>query len=184
MMMTTPAQPAGFIGRAAAPPYPRKPAHSATGQWLAESLDQPEIAWEGWRKGPQTMLPAGRRFDAVRIPAELVHAAADSAIHATVAEYLTAALDGPVICDPARWYYALVPPDTTESWTCGLARCLGTGAWIGVPHTDLTKHTQLHWCVPMTQPGHLCDPSTVAALIEHGHKQLIPEPTTFRQPAR
>ncbi|MQS39888.1 hypothetical protein [Streptomyces katsurahamanus] len=155
---------------------------SAIGQWLAESLDAPQAVWEDWRSGPYTMLPTGVRLDAVRIPVELVHAAADSAIHATVAEHLTAALDGPVICDPARWYYALVPPQTSETWASGLARCLSRGAWLGVPHTDLTEHALLHWCVPMEYPARLCDPGVVAALIERGHEQLTPEPTEFRRP--
>ncbi|MER7049605.1 hypothetical protein [Streptomyces jumonjinensis] len=155
---------------------------TAIGLWLAESLADPTDALATWRDGSHAMLPAGGRFDAVRIPIELVHAAADSAIHTTVAEHLTTALDGPVVCDPARWYYALVPPGTTESWTCGLARCLGRGAWLGVPHTDLTDHTRLHWCVPMEYPARLCDPGVVAALIERGHGQLTPEHTEFRRP--
>ncbi|MER7050038.1 hypothetical protein [Streptomyces jumonjinensis] len=155
---------------------------TALGIWLAEALDAPHETVHDWRTGRHAMLPTGRRFDAVRIPIELVHAAAGTVAHFTIAEHLTAALDGPVIYDPNHWYYALVPPGTTDAWTCGLARCLGRGAWLSVPRTDLTEHTHLHWCVSMNAPGHLCDPATVAALIEHGHERLIPERTGFRQP--
>ncbi|MFI1887386.1 hypothetical protein [Streptomyces jumonjinensis] len=181
MMMTTPAQPAGFIGRAAAPPYPRKTPIAVTGVWLAEALDDPADALAAWDDGSHAILPAGWRFDTVRIPAELVHAAADSAIHSTLAEHL-ADFGGPVICDPARWYYALVPPQTSETWASGLAHCLSRGAWLGVPRTDLSEHAHLHWCVPMEYPARLCDPGAVAALIERGHGQLTSERTEFRHP--
>ncbi|MFI1864770.1 hypothetical protein [Streptomyces jumonjinensis] len=146
----------------------------AIGRWLAASLDAPADAWAAWREGSHAMLPAGVRFDAVRLPVELVHAAAADSPHATVAEHLTAALDGPVICDPARWYYALVPARTSETWTSGLARCLGFGTWLGVPRPDLTEHALLHWSTPMNAPGALCDPTAVAALAERGHEHLIP----------
>ncbi|MFI1890678.1 hypothetical protein [Streptomyces jumonjinensis] len=151
--------------------------------WFAEALDDPADALTAWREGSHALLPAGRRFDAVRIPVELIHAAAGGAEHDTVAEYL-AVLDGPSICDPARWYYALVPPRTTETWTCGLASCLGRGSWLTVPRPDATEHTVagLHWCVPMEYPARLCAPGAVAALIERGHERLTPEHTPFRRP--
>ncbi|MFI1017907.1 hypothetical protein [Streptomyces sp. NPDC020965] len=144
---------------------------SAIGRWLAESLAAPHEAWQDWQVDRFTMLPTGRRFDAVRMPGELVHAAIGDSGHVVVAGVLSAALSGPVVRDP-RWYYALVPPRTTETWTCGLTRCLGRGAWLVVPRTDQTHHTGLHWCVPMTHPGRLCDPTTVAALISLGHQRI------------
>ncbi|MER5771471.1 hypothetical protein [Streptomyces sp. NPDC001985] len=130
------------------------------------------------------MLPTGRRFDAVRMPGDIVHAAVGAVDHAPVSAGLTQALAGPVICD-TRWYYALVPPQTAETWTCPLAACLTTGAWVTVPRPDRSAEDTgagLHWCVPMTRPGRLCDPEAVAALLQDGHKRVARAGCEFRRP--
>ncbi|MEO3976377.1 hypothetical protein [Streptomyces sp. CAU 1734] len=145
---------------------------SAMGEWLAESLADPRVAWGEWRSGSFAMLPAGVRFDAVRISGELVHAVVGDSVHDGVAAWLTGGLAGPVICDTGHWYYALLPPGSTGMWPSGLVRRLGRGAWVGVPRPDLTGHTGLHWCVPMTYPAVLCDTGAVSALIERGHGRL------------
>ncbi|MFI2209610.1 hypothetical protein [Streptomyces sp. NPDC020141] len=157
---------------------------TAIGHWLAASLREPQTALHGWRADPITMLPTGRLFDAVRIPGKLVHAAIGATDHAPVSAGLEKTLAGPVISD-SRWYYALVPPHTSETWTSGLAQCLGQGAWLTVPRPDHTQDTgtRVHWCTPMTNPGRLCDPPAVAALIDHGHKALTTPTRRHQQSA-
>ncbi|MER5768978.1 hypothetical protein [Streptomyces sp. NPDC001985] len=157
---------------------------TAIAQWLAESLDTPQAVWGHWRVGPVAMLPAGRRFDAVRMPGDLVHASLGATDHATLSAGLDLALAGPVICD-TRWYYALVPPRTSERWTSGLATCLGTGTWLTVPRPDRTDDTGtgIHWCVSMAYPGRLCDPADVAGLLREGHERLSPPVRKFRRRA-
>lgn len=144
---------------------------SAIALWLAESHDDPHSVYLDWRNRRHTMLPTGIRFDAVRITPELVHAAVDSVDQEPIAKALTNALQGAVIRDPC-WYYALVPPQTSETWRCPLAQCRGRGTWLGVPRLELVEPLGLHWCVPMAYAGQLCEPADVAGLIELGHERL------------
>ncbi|MEO3976279.1 hypothetical protein [Streptomyces sp. CAU 1734] len=145
-------------------------------EWLAGSRNNPSEPLNDWTQRSYTVLPMGVRFDAVRIPSDLVHAAVDTADdgvdHTVVADALRLAVAGPVLADHTRWYYALVPPQSTDKWPCGLARCLGRGAWIVTPRATITDHIGVHWCVPMDHPGALCDPARVVALIERGRDRL------------
>ncbi|MGW1979239.1 hypothetical protein [Streptomyces sp. NPDC001889] len=172
------------LGGPSEPPSQRNHTHPI-GLWLAEAHPAPAGPWLDWRRGGSiAVLATGERFDAVRMPGDLVHAAVGATDHATVSGALAAALAGPVICD-TRWYYALVPPRTSERWTCGLARCLSTGAWLTVPRPDRTDDTGtgIHWCVPMAYPGRLCDSAAVDQLLQDGHERLTPAPCEFRRPA-
>lgn len=120
------------------------------------------------------MLPLGGLFDAVRLPAEVVHAAAASEDHENVAAYLAEVLDGPVIHDPCTWYYALVPPQTTATWRSPFARCIGRGSWVGVPPTDRCAPLRFgpYWIVSMAHAGDLCSAVSVTKLIRIGHARL------------
>ncbi|MFE7134293.1 hypothetical protein ACFVIM_25885 [Streptomyces sp. NPDC057638] len=148
-----------------------RPPAQACADWLASAHDHPTAVWDAWCEGP-AILPLGRLFDAIRISAATVHAAADATAHGEVAAVL-ARLRGPVVRDP--WqdrYYALVPPQTTETWPTGYARCLGRGAWLGVPVPGLDTRHGLIWRVPMPWPGVLCHPRDVADLVQAGHLRL------------
>lgn len=140
--------------------------------WLACSHDLPLTAQTEWMDHSVAVLPLGSRFDAVRLPAEIVHAAAGSDDWHVVSGFLAEALDGPVIHDPYTWYYALVPPQTTETWRSPLSRCVGRGSWLGVPRTDRSTPAGPYWAVPMAHAGELCSPATVAELIGLGHSRL------------
>ncbi|WP_244317934.1 hypothetical protein [Streptomyces chryseus] len=125
-----------------------------------------------WSNQRVAMLPLGSRFDAVRMPVEIVHAAAASSDWQTVSGFLAETLNGPVIHDPYAWYYALVPPRTTVTWTSPFSRCVGRGAWLGVPRTDRLTPRGPYWAVPMERAGDLCSPAAVAALVQLGHGRL------------
>ncbi|MGW0495166.1 hypothetical protein ACWD0Z_06935 [Streptomyces sp. NPDC003007] len=112
------------------------------------------------------MIPLGHSFDAVRIPADVVHAATGSTDRSVVEARLAQCLnDGPVIHDPgfAR-YYALVPPGTADEWPSPVVECLGEGTYLGVPRVDridLEEETQaLYWSVVISRVGVLCKPRT------------------------
>ncbi|WP_274559314.1 hypothetical protein [Streptomyces spiramyceticus] len=128
-----------------------------------------------WDTGAPAMLRVGGLFDAVRIPSEVVRAAARSNDWAVIDGFLGEVLDGPVIHDPHRWFYALVPPRTTEAWRSPFARCLGGGAWLGVPRTDRTtlETSDPYWSVPLKSAGDLCSPHAVSELIDLGHRRLV-----------
>ncbi|MCL7379798.1 hypothetical protein [Streptomyces sp. 35G-GA-8] len=120
------------------------------------------------------MLRTGGSYDAVRMPLALVHAAAGSGAEDVVAGVLAKTLEGPVICHPRHWYYALVPPGTCETWRSAEAVVRGPGAWLGIPRPDRTEPTPVtpYWAVPLKQAGKLCDPDAVAELLRVGRAFL------------
>ncbi|MEV8526128.1 hypothetical protein AB0451_18490 [Streptomyces sp. NPDC052000] len=145
--------------------------------WLAGSLRRPQVAKDLWRKGGIATLALGRRFSAVRLTEPLVYAVtAAGTLPETVTRVLAAALHGPVIHDPqGRRFYALTPP-AEPTWGLGQhAEYLGSDTYLGVPpveFTDPADGLDCYWAVPMTRPGHLCDPVRLAALVTAGTLEL------------
>ncbi|MFF3754536.1 hypothetical protein ACFYYH_29500 [Streptomyces sp. NPDC002018] len=140
------------------------------GDWLASSLRHPDTAHRHWYdEGRPALLPTGVLFDAVRMPLGLVHAAVGSDRPAVVSGALAGRLDGPVISETA-WYYALVPPRTTETWGSPLAVVRGRGAWLVVPRVDWAGPRPVgpHWAVRVERAGKLCAPDAVAELLRVG----------------
>jgi hypothetical protein len=120
------------------------------------------------------MIPLGHSFDAVRIPANVVHAATGSTDPSVVEVRLAQYLDnGPVIHDPAfARYYALVPPGTADEWPSPVVECLGEGTYLGVPRVDridLDEETRAsYWSVVIPRVGVLCEAADVVALVMAG----------------
>ena len=135
-----------------------------------------------WQKHAVTMLPLGTLFSAVRLPGDLVLAAAHSGWNPLVLDaFFDEVLDGgPVICDlQQRRYYALVPAGmpvkwqtAAEEWSSLGVECMGRGWVIGVPRVDITEPDAdvypSYWSVPMPSPAMLCAPLHVARLIAAG----------------
>ncbi|XUL90983.1 hypothetical protein ACQ86D_33770 [Streptomyces galilaeus] len=139
-----------------------------------------------WREHAVTMLPLGTLFSAVRLPGDLVLAAACSGWDPEqVDAFLDETLDGgPVICDPhQRRFYVLVPasmPDkwrkAAEEWRPLGVECLGHGTILGVPRVDATESSAdvyaSYWSVPMSSAGVLCAAVDAARLIAAGQREL------------
>ncbi|MEU2563851.1 hypothetical protein ABZ626_31655 [Streptomyces longispororuber] len=132
--------------------------------WLAGAALHPEAVWAEWEQYGVALIPLGRRFDAVRVPAERMHAAAGSDTPRIVANALEAWLAGPVLRDLRSSlgpYYVLIAPDA--EWS-GPEDRLSTNTYLGVPRpghpTMLTR-----WIVEPQTPGHLCDPRHLRALL-------------------
>ncbi|MFD3917355.1 hypothetical protein [Streptomyces sp. NPDC058603] len=148
---------------------------AAIARWLTSSSPAAAAAHEAWRDGRPAILRTGGPYDAVRMPLTLVHAAAESSAPDVVASVLAEMLnDGPVICDPGRWYYALVPPGTCETWRVVEAVVRGPGAWLGIPRPDRTTPTSVatYWAVPATEVRKLCSAAAVAELLRVGRARL------------
>ncbi|MEV6419906.1 hypothetical protein [Streptomyces sp. NPDC051662] len=147
---------------------------SAIIRWLTSSSQAPAVAHEAWQDGRPAMLRTGNPYDAVRMPLTLVHAAAGSRAPDVVAGVLAEVLDGPVICQPGTWYYALVPPGTCETWRSATALVRGPGAWLGIPRPDRTEPAPVtpYWAVPVEQAGKLCSAAAVAELLRVGRTRL------------
>ncbi|MFG2778187.1 hypothetical protein ACGFY7_10060 [Streptomyces prunicolor] len=159
----------------------------AAQQWLLSSLDEHgrTRAQKEWRLHQLAVLPVGELFSAVRLPRDLVLAAAASSWDPEqVDPFLNDILGGPVICDPhGHRYYALVSPampvkwrDAAEDWRPLRVDCLGHGVHLGVPSMEATEYAPFrwpsYWSVPMDSTPTLCQPLHVARLIAIGRHQL------------
>ncbi|MFI5754301.1 hypothetical protein [Streptomyces sp. NPDC051569] len=137
-------------------------------RWLVSAQEAPSVALRDWDLGRHALLRTGTAFDAVRMPEGLVHAAVGGGQPREVADALTLALLGPVICDPGACYYALVPRATAQTWRSPLAVVRSTGCWLTVPRTDRNELSGIHWSVPPRTVGQLCAPADVDRLLRIG----------------
>ncbi|GHC72163.1 hypothetical protein GCM10010349_48920 [Streptomyces flavofungini] len=133
--------------------------------WLAGADAQPGAVHAAWAERGVALLPLGRRFDAVRVPAARIHAAVHSSEARTVAAFLGDWLAGPVIRDIRSGlgpYYVLIAPDS--AWG-GTEERLSTDTFLGVPRLGHPVSMLTRWVVPPTAPGDLCDPAHLSALL-------------------
>ncbi|QCX75077.1 hypothetical protein C9F11_06885 [Streptomyces sp. YIM 121038] len=131
---------------------------------LAEADPNPGTVWAAWARYGVALLPLGRRFDALRVPAEQVHHTVGSDDVDTVATVLRAWLDGPVIRDFRSShgpYYVLIAPGA--DWD-GPAERLTTGTYLGVPRPGHAT-TLSRWVVLPPHPGALCDTRHLRTLL-------------------
>lgn len=145
----------------------------AVEHWLLSAVRDREAARADWAETGVALIPCGTLFSAVRLPADLVHAAAGTAETGAVDGYLQA-LQGPVFVNRhADLYYALTPASTARRWAGPGIEALGKGAFLGVPHPGLTRPEpgRPYWPVPMDSPGELCPPDAVARLIAAGRAE-------------
>jgi hypothetical protein len=144
-------------------------------QWLlSAATDVRQAQWE-WTQDGLTFLRCGPSFTAIRLPGDLVRAAAGSRDPADVDPYLSEVLNGgPVIgAHGLKYYYALVPPGAGLHWKNRDAECLAWGTWLEVPAvTRTTCHAvRGYWAVPPSEPGELCALGAVNALMGRGRER-------------
>ncbi|MER7520192.1 hypothetical protein [Streptomyces sp. NPDC126499] len=127
-------------------------------EWLASVAPDPDACrWE-WERNPHgvALLPAGRRWDVLILPAELGYPTLD---------VLTRLVDrpGPVLTDfgDARMGF-FVPPGTATRWLGTGVRSAGAGTWIVVPYPGRVTGGGVRWLVTPDAAGTLTD----AALLE------------------
>ncbi|MFE7409487.1 hypothetical protein [Streptomyces laurentii] len=152
-------------------------------QWLLSAAANPRVARAEWERYDIAVLACGGVLSAVRVPGELVWAAAGTEDHAEADVFLTDWLDGgAVVMDRrASFYYFLVPALMGRLWKPKGMRgveCLGPGSYLGVPLIDHTvPEGRAYWAVEMDSPGALCWPDEVAALLQRGQTALGSEVT-------
>lgn len=150
----------------------------AVAHWLLAAARDRDKAREEWLTQDAALLACGGIFSAVRMPGELVRAAAQTADEVKVDVFLRHALDGgPVIRGRySDQYYALVPAST--AWRrppCSVPglECLGKSHYLGVPAVDRTQpEGRAYWSVPMDSPGELCEPRLVWAMVRLAEERL------------
>ncbi|WP_406341288.1 hypothetical protein [Streptomyces sp. NBC_00648] len=149
--------------------------------WLASAHPVPAQARREFDVGI-ALVPTGTKFDAIRLPADVVHAAASSEDPDAVAVFLAETLPGGAVIHDAYgvgvWYYALVPPGTYADWRVPGVECLRPGTWLGVPRPDLTARPGPHWVLPPHTAGSVCAAKALADLVTLGQNSPRQMPTT------
>ncbi|MFF1765241.1 hypothetical protein [Streptomyces sp. NPDC058249] len=149
----------------------------AVAEWLTKEHPVPNQVWTEWSTHGVALLPLGKRFAAIRMPMEVVHAAVESDDSVQVTAVLRDLLGGPVVYDRrvvGTTYYALVQCSADLSWAHGeVAPCLGRGIYLGVPRLDRLRPPGTYWVVAPRYPGELCPPQAVATLVEAGRRRLV-----------
>ncbi|MFD0022486.1 hypothetical protein [Streptomyces sp. NPDC058382] len=137
------------------------PGVKAAVEWLASVAPDPDACRREWERNPRgiALLPAGRRWDVLILPAELGYPTLD---------VLTRLIDrpGPVLSDfgEARMGF-FVPPGTVDRWIGTGIRGVGRGAWIVVPHPGRAAGG-VRWLIPPDGSGTLTD-ATLLELAMH-----------------
>jgi hypothetical protein len=139
---------------------------AAAARWLASAHPRPEQVYREWDAGDVALLPVGRRWDAVKLPAEAVHREARGSDPETVRALLGwLGITGPVATGRHRIiYYALVPPGTAAAWDVPGIDCLGHESYLGLPDMRRTERPGSTWLLPPDGTGALCPAAPVRAL--------------------
>ncbi|MET8687954.1 hypothetical protein ABZV77_27465 [Streptomyces sp. NPDC004732] len=143
--------------------------------WLARSQAAPHQAHREWAERGIALLPLGKRFNTVCLPARIVYRAVGTEDLDIVTATLAELLNGPVIHNrPQHLYYALIEPSPTMRWMqkYSEAPMLGAGGFLSVPASDLRGPTGLYWAVRPRIVGDLCPVQSVAALVHIARSEL------------
>ncbi|GAA0428524.1 bifunctional DNA primase/polymerase [Streptomyces luteireticuli] len=122
-------------------------------EWLASAAPDPRACRRQWQRDPfgVVLLPAGRLWDVLVVPAALGRPAAELLSRRT-------RRPGPVLCDERAGRVGfLVPPGTAGRWVGTGVRGVGAGGWVVVPH-PLRGRSPVRWLVPPDGSGVLTDP--------------------------
>ncbi|MFF7972784.1 hypothetical protein [Streptomyces sp. NPDC007905] len=148
----------------------------AIAAWLARAHPTPELARTEWAIQGVALLPLGDRFAAVRMPADVVHAAVAACDRDEVAAALGEILGGSIIYDhrvTGGTYYALIQGHAGLVWAYDdIATCLGHGTYLGVPRLDQQQPPGTYWVIPPRYEGDLCAPRSIIPLVELGRSRL------------
>ncbi|MFF2023338.1 hypothetical protein ACFVW2_16250 [Streptomyces sp. NPDC058171] len=149
----------------------------AVADWLLAAARDRNQARHEWATLGIALLTCGVIFSALRMPGDLVRAAARTDDDEGVATFLRHSLDGgPAIRDVyGDRYYVLAPVGAGRAATVrtGCPEYLGQDCYLGVPEPSRTTPPgRAHWCVPMDVPVRLCAPQRLTATVSLGQERL------------
>ncbi|MEV0278520.1 hypothetical protein AB0I22_19355 [Streptomyces sp. NPDC050610] len=136
---------------------------------MTHSNDAAHAAEDGWWTVGVALFLVGPAWEAVKLPAPLVHAVAAGSDRGRVRAMLHClGVTGPVAL-VGETYVVLVPPGTAASWDAA-AECVTTtdheAHYMGLPAPRACEGPRAHWIIPPDGP--LSPPSAVRALIAAG----------------
>ncbi|MBH1932913.1 hypothetical protein I5Q34_01160 [Streptomyces sp. AV19] len=138
-------------------------------EWLASQSNDPTRVRREWAQCLPALVPAaGPRFDAVRLPAAVVHQAAGARDRDRVEAVFTShGITAAVIVDqPRRTYYVLVPPGTHRTWALPGIECLTPTCRMPLPSPHHAEPPGSHWLLsPPTGPEDLCAPDDIRQFV-------------------
>jgi hypothetical protein len=102
------------------------------------------------------LMPAGRDWDAVRVPRSI----------GIVAHEAMGGASRAVICDSGSQLYWLVPPGTAAGWSVRGTAALGTSTYVVIPPTVLTTGPGDHWERSPGPAGYLTDPHVLREALQ------------------
>lgn len=156
--------------------YTQEALDRAITEWLVRAHPAPDRARAEWATQGVALLPLGERFAAVRVAADVVHAAVSSDHRDQVAMVLGELLGGSIIYDrrvAGGTYYALIQGHAGLVWAYDkFATCLGHGTYLGVPRIDRQQPPGTYWVIPPRHEGDLVAPRNLVALIKAGRRRL------------
>ncbi|MGW6978740.1 hypothetical protein ACWGE1_04650 [Streptomyces sp. NPDC054932] len=137
-------------------------------EWLVSVAPDPDACRREWERDPLgvALLPAGRRWDVLILPAELGRPTFD------VLRLLND-LPGPVLADfgDARLGF-FVPAGTTSRWIGTGVRGAGRGTWIVVPYPGRATGG-VRWLVLPDGEGTLTDPAVLELAMHEAAARVL-----------
>ncbi|MFJ5805372.1 hypothetical protein OG906_10620 [Streptomyces sp. NBC_01426] len=139
-------------------------------EWLVSVAPDPDACrWE-WERNPfgVALLPAGRRWDVLILPAALGQATLD---------VLTLLIDrpGPVLADLGESRLGFfVPAGTASRWLGTGVRGAGHGTWIVVPYPGRAT-AGVRWVVLPDGRGTLTDPAVLELAMHEAAARVAAE---------
>jgi hypothetical protein len=137
-------------------------------EWLAAAAPDPQACRFEWERNPAgvALLPAGRRWDVLIVPAFLGRPTLD---------VLNRLVDhpGPVLADSGEERTGFfVPPGTAARWLGTGVRGAGRGTWIVVPYPGRSAAGK-RWLVPPDGSGVLTDPAVLELAMHEAAAGLV-----------
>ncbi|MFC1410424.1 hypothetical protein ACEZCY_14275 [Streptacidiphilus sp. N1-12] len=136
-------------------------ATSSAAEWLAETVADPERVLAWWHDDAEHIatLPAGIKFDAIRIPLERAERVMGALAEARAPHC-------PLYLDRINGHaYVLVAPGTAATWNVPGTYALGTATWLWVPDPASVGGDGISWVWPPDGSGQLCPAEQLAQAL-------------------
>ncbi|WP_171166836.1 hypothetical protein [Streptomyces sp. I05A-00742] len=155
-------------------PDTRSTVHHPAAKWLLAEEPDPKLIHERWANGALALVEAGHAFDVLRIPGSLINRLAGVPTPGNLGLLFAESgiREGVIVARNLRWYYILLPPDSTWAEQMAGAICLQRGDVLGVPHPGRSHPPGSYWVSELPDlPSGLADRVAVWRLLSRLQEQ-------------